>query len=127
MNYGKLMAHVKEFAEGKTVFATFAAKVAQRGPMPEDRIGMAEKKCFVMRTIAQARMTWCRHLDLISDDRQLLSPATAFKKEPQRFCKCWKHGYESPNTQTDADALIAEFKNLYCCTCSDRQPLRGGA
>ncbi len=154
MNYGRLRAHAKEHAEGKTVFATFAAKVAQRGPMDQDiflaqesdenvrsmaktllgsmmasadRIGMAEKECFVMRAIAQARVTWCRHLELISDERPLLSPATAFKEEPQRFCKCRKHGYESPNTQKDADALIFEFKNLYCSDCPDRQPLGGGA
>jgi hypothetical protein len=149
MDYGFLAARARQLVEGDTYIRRYAALVAERKPQtldvllasetdermrsmaktwlasvraPRDRIGMTEKESFTMRQIARERVNWCRHLDLISDDRPLQSPTTAFREEPERFCKCRRLGHQSSEVRRDPNVVIADLKRTFCSVCREREP-----
>ena len=149
MEYDDLSARARQLVDGKDDFQKYSAIVASWGPgtedtmlaaesddrirvmaktllasfqAPPDRVGMAERECFLMRQIAGERVNWCRHLDLVP----LMDPATAFSEAIERVCGCRKLGHESPQPSRGADALIADFKREVCAACQDRQPWRAG-
>lgn len=143
----------RQHVEGNTTFQAFSSRMAARRPQdqdlllavepdenlrsmardllrqlgaPADRIANAVIETFSMRQIARERVTWCRHLDLISDERPLQSPITAFREEPERICICKALSCESAIPHRDTDTVIGAFKQAYCNGCGLRSPLGPG-
>lgn len=76
------------------------------------------------RQIARERMDWCRHLQILEDLTKTSDPKTAFGELPARKCHCSEFRHETEDASTDASAVIAEFKQIFCASCPARAPKR---
>jgi len=100
----------------------FARDVLQIMYLPPNRLKVIEQYCQSLREVAQERVQWCRHLEMLEDLRQTRDPSTAFSVLPNRKCVCERFCYETEIITSDGDALIRTFKQLYCASCKDRSP-----
>ena len=101
---------------------SFARSCLDAAELPVERLPVVERECFSLRDVAAERLDWCRHLDLIQDKRYTRSRATHYCTDPERWCVCSKHGYESGIPSTDWRAVISAFKQTRCDGCPDREP-----
>jgi hypothetical protein len=90
--------------------------------LPADRLPAVQRECLAMRDLARERMDWCRHIELLQDQRHSLSPATHFLRDPSRRCACEKLGHRSRIETPDWTPLVPAFKQCYCAGCPDREP-----
>ena len=75
-----------------------------------------------LRTIAQQRCEWCRHVQILEDLTETTDPRKAFSTTPMRKCLCARFGYESTGASVDVVAVISNFKFDYCRFCTARSP-----
>jgi hypothetical protein len=69
-------------------------------------------------------MDWCRHLQILEDLEAAGDPKTAYSESLTRKCFCDKFEYLTAVASTDALAVIADFKQIFCQSCSARDPKR---
>jgi hypothetical protein len=81
-----------------------------------------ERDMISERDIARERLNWCRHIELIQDLEHTRHPSTHYRQDPDRHCRCAKHGYESLIGSTDWHLVIKSFKMALCLNCPDRSP-----
>jgi hypothetical protein len=142
-------SHAREYTEGPTNFEQFLAEMAARLSqdedvlrandtdetllkyathsleslhIPKDRLPVVEREWQSLRLIARERVFWCRHINLMQDKSHTLRPETCYMLDPERFCICEMHKYQSNIRQTDPQAVIDTFKRIYCEGCPDRNP-----
>ena len=75
-----------------------------------------------LRTIAQERCTWCRHIQLQEDLRQTSDPESAFSETPMRTVLCDLYEYHSRCESVDIYVLLDDFKTDFCAACPVRKP-----
>jgi len=100
----------------------YARLTLQTCALPPDRLSVVRQDGWGVRHVAQQRLSWCRHIQLIQDLRHTRHPATAYRNPPTQFGHCTKHGFESVLGSTDIAGVIARFKAAFCQTCPDRDP-----
>lgn len=100
----------------------FARDMFKELALPSERLPIVERDAFSMRDIAQERLTWCQHIDLIQNLRHTERRVTCYLKDPDRYCICGKYGYESALGHPDWKVIIAAFKQTYCNGCPSREP-----
>jgi hypothetical protein len=100
---------------------SFAQSCLEAAELPAERLPVVERECFSLRDVAAERLDWCRHLDLIQDKRHTLHPSTHYRTDPERWCVCSKHGYQSGIPSTDWRAVISAFRQTRCDGCPDRE------
>ncbi len=149
MNYQRLESHARDHITGQTMVRQFEAKVIERQlqdedkilanepdenirrlarfylnsrNLPDSRLPFIERESFSLRTVAQERVNWCRHIQLLQDRRHEQSPFTHYQTDPPRVCHCELHRYESAIAIPDPGTVIAAFKQAYCTGCSERNP-----
>jgi len=92
--------------------------------LPADRLGVVEGDCFSLRTVAQAHVNWCRHLELMQDLQHTCDAATMYAEIPDQWCHCMKLGFDSPAREKDGVQLLEQFKIDHCMGCNHREPKR---
>lgn len=149
MNYKRLESHASGHITGQTMVRQFEAKVIERqsqdedkllanapdeiirrmarfslnsANLPDSRLPFVERESFSLRTVAQERVNWCRHIQLLQDRRHQQSPITHYQTDPPRVCHCELHRYVSAIAVPDPKTVIAAFKQAYCTGCSERNP-----
>jgi hypothetical protein len=100
----------------------FAKTSLEAMALSPDRLPNVRKEASSLRDIAQERLDWCRHIDLIQDTRHTLLRATLHALDPDRFCVCLKHGFRSAIGSPDWRPLVTTFKQVCCTLCPDRSP-----
>lgn len=103
----KLVANA-DFSNDKVrEYATQMLRILQ---LPPERLPNLEYEYLSIRRIAQEKLTWCRHIDLLQDLSHSRSPVTHFRQNPNRVCVCnllkHKSKLEHPNWET----VISAFK-----------------
>jgi hypothetical protein len=91
---------------------------------PEARREVVLEILRSLRQISRERVEWCRHLLIVEDLSMTRDPKTAYSEVPTRKCECQKFGYFSEDASTDASRVITEFKQVFCSSCSFRDPKR---
>ncbi len=92
--------------------------------LSQERLPVVQRDCFSSRDMAQERIGWCRHIELIQNLGHMQNHQTAYLTDPMRRCICDKHGYQSLIEDSDWTALVQAFKKTYCDGCPDRKPLK---
>ncbi len=90
--------------------------------LPINRLSVIEREFQSMQDIARERLQWCRYIELIQDLRHTDHPSTYYQTDPERFCICLMHKYQSVIGSTDWRSLVSAFKQAYCSVCPDRDP-----
>ncbi len=98
-----------------------ARSLAEAWNLPEDRVGNIEKDLRAMRQVAQEKLTWCRHIELLQNLRHSASRELLYTEDPPRVCKCQKFGSRSILETVDPAAVIEAFKAAYCSGCEGRE------
>lgn len=88
--------------------------------LPADRLSFVQNDCAAARAMAQERVQWCRHLEMIHDLEHTRSRRTMYASDAQKWCECLVHRYRSRIEATDWRPLVAAFKRAYCEGCPDR-------
>lgn len=88
--------------------------------LPIDRLPYVQNECAAIRALAQERVQWCRHLDMIFNLEHTLSQRTMYTVDADKRCECHLHRYRSRIETTDWKPLIRAFKGAYCEGCPDR-------
>lgn len=101
---------------------SFAELARTASNLPVSRLPVIRRDVAAIRAIAVERLHWCRHIIQIQSLFHQRMQITSYSVDPERFCRCEKHRYESLQGNTDAPAVIAHFKQVYCADCPDRQP-----
>jgi hypothetical protein len=101
----------------------YAAQMLRTLGLPEERLPVMEREYSSYRDIARERLNWCRYIELLQDKRHESHPATHYRTDPTRFCRCRLHGYCPTFRYTDWEVVISAFKKSYCEVCMDRNPL----
>jgi hypothetical protein len=91
----------------------FAGKVTEELGLPAERLPVVLREFFSQRDIAQEHLHWCRHLELIQDLRHTDHPATHYRTDPERYCRCPKYGYVSAFGHPNWKGVITAFKQAY--------------
>ena len=99
-----------------------AKTMLEAGGLPIDRFEVMLREAYAICNIARERINWCRHLQEIQNLFHTNHPSTAYATDPERFCRCDKHRYESLQGSTNSEAGITHFKEAYCSGCPDRSP-----
>lgn len=108
------------------VLLRFARESHDALGLPPEMLPLLELEAFALRYIAQERLEWCRHIDLIQDDlRARASVAQSNAASPSR-CICLKFNYELERNGTDWKDVISAFKERYCVRCPARSPKKQG-
>lgn len=100
----------------------FAREVMEESGLPAERFPVLLRDVFSERDISQERLHWCRHIELIQNLRHTDHPATFYRTDPERYCRCPKYGYKSAVGHPDWKSVIAAFKQAYCIGCLGRDP-----
>ena len=100
----------------------FAQDVLASLNLPVARLGIVERDAHSLRDIAQERLTWCRHIELIQDLHHTAHLESVYTKDPERFVCCLRHKYQTRIISTNWKALISAFKQTYCAGCPDQDP-----
>ena len=100
----------------------YAEYVMEASGLPRDRLAVVRREVLSFRDIAQERVRWCRHIQLIQDLSHTRSPITYYAFDPERNCYCEKFGFASKIGSTDWRVLIDIFKSNYCSGCPARSP-----
>ena len=149
MGYGDLAERAQDLLRGKTTLMGAVAEIAAMDEdvshaqstdeqvkafaktiidvmkLSDDRLPAVEHECFVSRQVAQERVNWCRHLQILQQDPQFNRlRATANPPEPNRICICKKHRRRSSIPNPHATVVIDAFKGAYCRECDCREPKR---
>lgn len=103
----------------------WARGVLRVGHYPPERLPVLIRDCESLRDIARERKSWCRHIQLLQDQRPLESAATAYAIDPNRKCICDHFGFETTTETPDWRRLISEFKSAFCSSCTSRAPKIG--
>lgn len=90
--------------------------------LPQDRFAEVRRDHEALRMVARERLSFCQHLRLSQDLAHTLSRDTFYAQTPMKRCRCELLGHESSADSTDERALIAEFKQRHCQTCTRRAP-----
>jgi hypothetical protein len=149
MEYFRLASRAREHIDGKTMFRQFRARLIQRRSedddthmasesddairsiarytldslqLPLERLPVMEREWFSQRRISRERLNYCRHLQLLQNLTHENHPSTHYRTDPLRICVCGLHAFKSASEVADAEAVIAQFKQAYCDSCSDRSP-----
>jgi hypothetical protein len=99
-----------------------AAQMLRILNLPADRLPVLENRYFSVRGIAREQLEWCRHIELLEDQRHTLHPATHYKADPNCICVCKLLGYRSAVPSQDWAVVISAFKRPYCEGCPERNP-----
>lgn len=99
-----------------------AAQMQRILNLPADRLPAIENRYFSVRGIAREQLKWCRHIELLEDQRHTFSPATHYRTDPNYICVCPLLGYESDAPSQDWATIISTFKRTYCEGCPERNP-----
>lgn len=91
---------------------------------PPARREVIEAHLRSFRQISRERMDWCRHLQILEDLEAAGDPRTAYSELLTRKCFCDKFEYLTKVASTDAMAVIADFKQIFCRSCPARDPKR---
>jgi hypothetical protein len=102
----------------------YAAQALRLYDLPADRLRVMEREYISIRESSLDTVNWCRHLERRCDDRHMQATATMFKADPDRICICTLHGFESQISHPDWTTLSLAFKEAYCKSCKDRNPLQ---
>jgi hypothetical protein len=100
----------------------YAEDVLVASGLPRDRLAVVTREVLSFRDIAQERVSWCRHIQLIQNLGHTGSPLTFYACDPERYCFCEKYGLASKIGDTDWKVLIQTFKDNYCSGCRERSP-----
>lgn len=100
----------------------FAEKCLSASQLPRERLPVIRRDVESMKLVSVERLNWCRHLEQIQNLFHSRHSLTAYAADPERFCRCKKHGYESVQGFTDPALVIARFKSAFCVDCPDRNP-----
>jgi hypothetical protein len=101
-----------------------ARQLLQSVESPPARLDVIVEILRSLRQISRERVEWCRHLQILEDLAMTSDPSTAYSKLPTRKCHCSKFSYVTKAASVDAAAIIAEFKQAFCASCSARDPKR---
>ena len=91
---------------------------------PPARREVIEAHLRSFRQISRERMDWCRHLQILEDLEAAGDPKTAYSEMLTRKCFCDKFEYLTEVASKDAEAVIADFKQIFCRSCPARDPKR---
>lgn len=92
--------------------------------LPAERLPVLESEYSSIRDIAQEKLKWCRHIDLLQDLRHTKHPSTHYKENPNRVCVCNLLNYKSALEHPDWETVISAFKRTYCDACVERKPIQ---
>jgi len=90
--------------------------------LPNSRLPVLERDMLSMRDIAHERIEWCRHIELIQSLSHTDNPDTFYLVDPDRYCICMKHKWQSLIGYPNWQVIINSFKQSYCAKCPDRDP-----
>jgi len=103
---------------------SYARFCMEQYDLPADRLGVVERDCFSLRTVAQAHVNWCRHLELMQDLQHTFDAATMYAEIPDQWCHCMKLGLNSKARGKDGVQLLEQFKIDHCMGCDHQEPKR---
>jgi hypothetical protein len=101
---------------------SFAESCIEAMEIPPDRLPMVERACGFFREIAQEKMNWCRHLELLEDKRHMASVQTRYRNYPNWKAACALKRIQGSHFSTDARHVLDVFKGCNCIGCPDRNP-----
>ena len=99
-----------------------ASHVLRSVGSPPARREVVEAHLRSFRQISRERLDWCRHIQILENLDAAGDPRTAYSELLSRKCLCDKFGYRTEIASTDAMAVVAEFKQIFCQLCSARDP-----
>jgi tetratricopeptide (TPR) repeat protein len=99
-----------------------AAQMLRINDLPTDRLPAIENRYFSVRAIAREQLEWCRHIELLEDERHTLHPATHYRTDPDYITVCRLLRYRSAVPSQDWATVISAFKSAYCEGCPERSP-----
>ncbi len=102
----------------------YAAQGLRVMELPMERLPVLEREYFSIRDVAREKLSWCRHIDRLNDERHTWHPSTKYRTDPDRICICNLHGFQSLTTEPNWKALSVDFKKVYCEQCPDRSPFQ---
>ncbi|MDI3291920.1 DUF4365 domain-containing protein [Polyangium sp. 15x6] len=86
-------------------------------PLSRSKVALDAAKCE--RETARQRLTWCRHLRMLEDPRNLHDP---FIQAPEKLCHCELRQVSSFEPSTNWRSIIGTFKSIWCDGCTAREP-----
>ena len=100
----------------------FANFIMETYKVPEERRNNVVIDVLCMRDAAIEKSVWCKQIGIQQNLTHTLSPATIYAENPNRRVVCSKFDYFVDKLLPDWEILIKEFKDIYCSSCSDREP-----
>lgn len=95
----------------------YAKQALRAMGLPANRLPVIEREYFSIRECAKDRVSWCRHISRLNDERHTWHPSTKYKIDPNRICVCDLHGFRSKIPNPDWQVISAAFKKTYCESC----------
>lgn len=100
----------------------FARQQLENLQLPAERLPVLEREAFAMREEAQARLNWCRHIELIQDKTHTLEHTTLYAQDPYRMARCHAVNLSLAFECTDPKIAISSFQYRVCQGCPLRSP-----
>jgi Domain of unknown function (DUF4365) len=100
----------------------FAIHFQKSLELPDSRLNTIKKDCYFNREIAQERLNWCKHIQILQEMTHNQSKETMYLVSPEQFGYCEITRHKSLIGNTDAIAVISAFKEVYCLGCGSREP-----
>lgn len=100
----------------------YAADLLTQLGLPADRLPMLERASLAGREEARARLSWCRHLELVEDLTHTERPETTYAEDPPRDAQCGRFAVRSEYRDPDWLSVLDRFKRERCGMCSERSP-----
>lgn len=102
----------------------YAAQMLRILELPAERLPVLESQYSSLRYIAQEKLKWCKHIDLLQDLSHTRHPSTEYKKNPDHVCVCNLFKYRSALENPDWETVVSAFKRTYCDGCVERRPIQ---
>jgi hypothetical protein len=102
----------------------YAEQALRAMELPAERLPVLEREYFSIRDVARDKISWCKYIDRLNDERHTWHPSTKYRTDPNRICICNLHGFRSQTPNPDWQIISADFKKIYCEGCKDRNPIQ---
>lgn len=106
--------------EDKARFTEFCLRAYARDADIDEMREAVRCEVEDMVLVAQQKVEWCRHVEIIQDLRHTRSLDTIYRTIPKKWIVCPELGYRSPDPGRSFEELWPLFKGGYCLGCSSR-------
>jgi hypothetical protein len=117
----KVISNASTSDKESRILAAQALKIMD---FPAERLPVLEREYFSVRDVAREKLSWCRYIDRLNDERHTWHHSTKYRTDPDRVCICNLHGFRTHNPDPDWKRLSIDFKKTYCEKCADRSPFQ---